>query len=114
MEITCDIVMYLVDVYTNGIASEDTANAVREHLKTCPDCRRHYDEYKKTLDNEKKNKYFVVEKSPDFCDDIILESVNKISKRLKVRRTIRNVTSVVAVIVSLTVLLKGVFGEDKK
>ncbi len=113
MEITCDIVTDLVDVYTNNVASEDTVNAVKEHLKTCPECRRHYEEYKWNIESERKNKVFVTEKSPGLNEEIILESMNKLSKRLKTRRTIRNITSVFAVVVSLVVLLKGFFGEDR-
>ncbi len=112
MEITCDIVMDLVDVYTNGVASEDTKNAVKEHLKTCKDCRRYYDEYKKSLESEQKNKVFVTEKSPGLNDEIISESMYKLSKRLRKRRNIRNITSGIAIVVSLVVLLKELLGES--
>ena len=114
MEITCDVVMDLVDVYTSGIAGEYTMRAVGDHLKTCGECRKYYAEYKKTLEKEKKNNICVIEKLPDSTDDVILESLNKLSKRLRTRRTIRNITSVFAVTVSLVVLLKNLFGDERK
>lgn len=115
MEITCDIVMDLVDVYTNKIASDDTMAAVKEHLKTCAVCRRYFDEYKKNLVNEyNKNKIFVTEKSPGLGEDVLTESMKKLSKRLKTRRTIRNITSVFAVVVSLVVLLREFLGDKSE
>jgi hypothetical protein len=37
--------MDLTELYKSDVVSEETAKAVREHLKTCPDCRRYYREY---------------------------------------------------------------------
>ena len=113
MEISCDIVMDLVDVYTNEIASKDSVDMVREHLKTCASCRRQYDEYKKSLKNEPKNKVFITEKSPGLNEDVVMEGMKKLSKRLKIRRNIRNITSVTAVIISLTVFLKEVLSDRR-
>lgn len=45
MNITCDMAMDLVALYKDGVASEDSNEAVRAHLKTCPECRRAYSQY---------------------------------------------------------------------
>jgi hypothetical protein len=37
--------MDLVALYKDRLASEDSNRAIREHLKSCPDCRRAYASY---------------------------------------------------------------------
>ena len=44
--ITCDVIMDLVAVYKDGIASPDTRKLVRAHLRTCPVCRQMYAGYR--------------------------------------------------------------------
>ena len=41
-EITCDICMDLMPLVQDGIASEDSRNAVEEHVKRCEQCAVHY------------------------------------------------------------------------
>ena len=45
MNMNCKIVMDLAELYKSDVVSRETAEAIREHLKTCPDCRRYYREY---------------------------------------------------------------------
>ena len=45
MNMNCKIAMDLTELYKSDVVSEETAKAIREHLKTCPDCRRYYREY---------------------------------------------------------------------
>lgn len=45
MNLSCDIVMDLVGIYKDKIASFDTVRAVDEHLRGCDKCRRYYDFY---------------------------------------------------------------------
>ena len=118
MEITCDIAMDLVDIYSSGGASEDTKSAVREHLKVCRDCRNFYDEYKKTFLEEKKSQdisKIKTETSPNLSEEILSESVKKLSKRLRTRRIVSNAVSILSVIVGFVVIAKEVFDsiEDK-
>ena len=103
MEITCDIAMDLVDVYTSRAASEDTEAAVRDHLKSCKECRRFYDGYKKSLDEEKKKKQtcFKVETSPCAADELIADSMTKVSKRLRRRRILSIVCSCISIAIVL-------------
>ena len=40
--ITCDICKDLIPLVKDGIASEDSTNAVMQHIKTCKECRAVY------------------------------------------------------------------------
>lgn len=45
MNMNCKIAMDLTELYKSDVVSKETAEAIRGHLKTCPDCRRYYREY---------------------------------------------------------------------
>lgn len=45
MNLPCEIVMDLIALYQDGLASPMTKRKVAEHLRTCPDCRRYYKQY---------------------------------------------------------------------
>lgn len=47
MSLNCEIVMDLISLYHDGLASASTKKAVSEHLKECAACRESYGEYKK-------------------------------------------------------------------
>lgn len=112
MEITCDIAMDLVDIYTSGVASGDTKAAVKEHLKTCRDCREFYDGYKKSLKTEHKPSQVKAEMSPGLSEELLSESMRKLSKRLRTRRIVRNVTSIAAVIVSIALFVRELTSDE--
>ena len=42
-EITCDLCMDLMPLVKDGVASEDSASAVRNHLASCESCRALFD-----------------------------------------------------------------------
>lgn len=42
-KISCDICMDLIPLVKDGVASEESCQAVREHLKECEECRKYYD-----------------------------------------------------------------------
>ncbi len=44
--IGCNVIMDLVAVYKDGVASDETRALVRRHLHTCPECRRLYAGYR--------------------------------------------------------------------
>ena len=48
MNLSCDIIRDLLPLYTEGLASADSAGAVEEHLCGCEDCRRACEEMKKS------------------------------------------------------------------
>lgn len=43
-KITCDICMDLMPLVQDGVASEDSVKAVKEHILKCPECKKIYDE----------------------------------------------------------------------
>ncbi len=45
MNMTCEIVKDLVELYQEKIVSKESAEAIRTHLKGCPECRRYYHDY---------------------------------------------------------------------
>ena len=42
MKLSCDMAMDLAPLYSDGCASKDTREAVREHLAGCGRCRRYF------------------------------------------------------------------------
>ena len=42
-KISCDICIDLMPLVQDGVASEDSRNAVLQHLQECPDCRALYE-----------------------------------------------------------------------
>lgn len=38
----CKIVQDLAELYMERLVSAESAQAIREHLKSCPDCRQYY------------------------------------------------------------------------
>lgn len=42
MNMSCKVVMDLVELYMEGIVSQESAESIRAHLKTCPECRSCY------------------------------------------------------------------------
>ena len=48
----CGIVKDLLPLYTEDMASEESAAFVKEHLETCEDCRKAYEEMKTPVETE--------------------------------------------------------------
>ncbi len=80
MNLTCDIVMDLVGLYKDKLASEDSVIAIEEHLRECPSCRKYnkmYDSVEKSVSkNIKAEQYSVEPTAMDYTN---------VSKRLKKR-----------------------------
>ena len=45
MKLTCDMVTDLYPLYKDGLASPDTKEAIKEHLRECDACRNFYRRY---------------------------------------------------------------------
>lgn len=45
MNLSCDIVMDLIPLYKDKLASPDSVKSIESHLKTCPSCRTYYKKY---------------------------------------------------------------------
>lgn len=46
MKIPCDIIKDLLPLYNDGVCSEESVNAVEEHLTDCPDCTKELEKLK--------------------------------------------------------------------
>lgn len=46
MNINCEMARDLLPLYKDGCLSESSEEALRGHLRTCPECRRYLCEYK--------------------------------------------------------------------
>ena len=53
-KITCDMCIDLMPLVQDGVASEDSRNAVLKHLQECPDCRALYEGEIPTPSNTKE------------------------------------------------------------
>jgi len=42
MSCNCDVIMDLLPLYVDGVASRESARTVKEHLKTCTSCKEYY------------------------------------------------------------------------
>ena len=116
MKLTCGIAMDLVDIYTNGGASPITQSAVEEHLKTCPACREYYNDYKAIgicKKAEKDTPHFRIEAS-GVDEAFINESVSRISKRLRPRRTVSTVCGIATALIGVSALLYDLINDYKK
>jgi len=103
MKITCDVAMDLAEIYLNGTPSDDTRCAVKNHLKECKKCRDFYTDYKNELNEAKKDveKKITFECSPYIADEILSESLKKISKRLRKRKIVTNTIAAVTAVIGL-------------
>ena len=107
MKITCNLAMDLVDVYTNCVASDETVNIVKEHLRECPACRKYYSEYKKELSAIKNDKpVFKAEFSPNLPEELLTGGIERLAKRLRMRRIARNITNAAVFVSAVALILK--------
>lgn len=92
MEISCDIAMDLVELYTSDTAGPDSTSAVKSHLRHCSECRRYYEGYRKSL---KKERDIFASDIPDIdpSEKELSENVKKLSKRIRKRRILSRVTN---------------------
>lgn len=107
MEITCDMAMDLAELYLSGAASEDSANAVKAHLKNCAECRRFYEDCKKSLKNEQKSG------ERDFSllginEERISEEAVRLSERIRKRRMLTQIVNSTFLAAGAAMLAAGI------
>ena len=56
MKKDCNIVQDLLPNYIERLTNEETNKFIEEHLKTCEDCKKIYDDMKESLNKNNKNK----------------------------------------------------------
>lgn len=103
MEITCDIAMDLAELYICGAASDESTEAVRHHLRNCPECRRFYEGYKRSI---KKEPACRVETEDELEPSD--EKLEQLSKRLRKRRIFTHVANSTLLTVGAVMLTVGV------
>lgn len=96
MKLSCDVVIDLVSLYKDKLASDDSVAAVDEHLKECPSCRRYYKQYDKIKDLEATPVKLYHDNNHDLF--------NALSAKLRRRHLISTATigSIIALSVSVT------------
>lgn len=62
MEKTCEIIKDLLPLYIDGVCSEDSKNAVEEHIKTCEDCKRELEDYRGEITAVERQEEEVIKK----------------------------------------------------
>jgi predicted anti-sigma-YlaC factor YlaD len=97
MDLSCDIVLDLVALYHDKLASENSVQAINTHLKQCPSCRKAYNQYK--LAEIKPTEPEIM--TPE--DELRME-FQEIAKRMRNRRYLLTSGAGFYVILSLAVL----------
>lgn len=57
MKISCDMAIDLMPLYKDGAASDDSIQALEEHLKTCKDCSRMFRNYSRDVSGARIRSY---------------------------------------------------------
>ena len=100
----CDVIRDLIPMYTDKTASAETEETVREHLKTCRECRNFFASWKtyetKEADSENRRKLerAAAESGADITE--LEYKFASLSSKLKKRR-LRNLLIAIAVAVSV-------------
>jgi len=97
MALSCDIVLDLVALYHDKLASETSVQAINAHLKQCPSCRKAYKQYRLAEIQPSEPEYITPE------EEVRME-FQKIAKRMRKRRYLLTSGAGFYVILSLAVL----------
>lgn len=92
MNLSCDVVMDLLPLYIDGLASQESGDLVKAHLRTCPDCRAYCRSCRRSV------------KAPPPAEvpaDVDNEKFHQLSARMRKRHIIS--TSAILGIVALSV-----------
>ena len=111
MSLSCNIVMDLTSLYKDSLASEETAAAIEEHLKGCPNCRRYYRQYDRMEKNGK------AEAVAEFgSEENFEESYKKLHKKIRRRRAFATAAVVASLCLSAAVVAVTLYelGEEEK
>ena len=109
MNLPCDVVMDLVGLYKDGLASKESKAAVDEHLKECAQCRKYHKMYD-SIEKSTKNQEEPVLEVDSYSD----YNFSDVSKRLRKKHN-RNLllmsaiagTAVVLTAINLTKMLNN-------
>ena len=96
MNVSCDMVMDLISLYNDGVASEETCRAIREHLKECPACRRAYASY-----SEQKKRELKPPRIPE--SDELSQKYTLLARHLRRDRLLSNAAVIMLILLSATI-----------
>lgn len=109
-KMTCEIIKDLIPMYVDKTASEDAANAVSEHIKTCPECRR----FCKVCKSYEEKVAAASEKSSSAKPSGIDEQFASLSKKLKKRKLIHIITISCVLAGMLTYIVIDILNTAKR
>ncbi len=104
MNLTCDIVMDLVAVYKDKVASPDSVKAIEAHLKECRSCRQYYKSYD-TINNIR------VSTAPPPED--YYQGMTALSAKLRKKHIISNATIGAMVALTLSAMVFSLYTMKK-
>jgi len=87
MSLNCEIVLDLAGRYFDGTASAETVRAVREHLKSCPDCNRFYRHFG-LLKKQRRH-------SPDKDEETAVNNYAALADRIRMRKLFMTLGAVI-------------------
>lgn len=95
-KLSCRITQDLILLYTDGVCSQESRQAVEEHLKQCPSCRKYLQEI------SLPEKIVIQTPEPQCRERVMKNSFRKIRRRWRL--------SVLAVFMIFPILLLGILG----
>lgn len=95
----CNIIRDLMPLVLDRVASDESREAVEDHIGTCGECRKQYEEMKADMPAETRAEYEEEQRT-------IVEALRKVKRQQKKRRIIR---IALPVMLSLAVLIGGMF-----
>ena len=111
MKLTCDMVTDLYPLYKDGLASEDSRAAIKEHLKSCDDCRNFFRRYPF---HDKLLRSSAVAKGDSSHSSSAADGFFSIAKKMRRNRNIRiSVLAAVTLIVSAFAFFKFFLKEKE-
>ena len=111
MRMNCEIIQDLIPVYHDGIASEETSRAMRLHLKNCPDCRRYYAQYCRSMQLE-------LAAEAEISRDAAGDAFASLSRRMRRRRMLSTASlsamGAVAAAAAVLLIFREIHHSNKK
>lgn len=104
MNITCKMVMDLFPLYKDGLASDDSVRAIKNHLQKCEDCRKFYKRY--NFQEKLINRFSRGKASP-------LSDYGEIAKRLRRRHLLKTTIVLMFTIICAAVALTSHSSSNK-
>ena len=101
MKNECSVVRDILSLYLENMVSEETAEAVKEHLENCPECAAEYEAMKAGKKVEK-----IGREMPNDFEAEVLKSIKSI--RAKFRKKVLRVGGIIAAILAAVLIAGGV------